>query len=152
MSKVIPVSPREQVTAKFLHSYLIALLGIAASTAVLAGLLRLRVEQLLPAVGLALAAAVALTAVGMMLDLSRPLLDWTNPQKAIKQNLNVLFAFLADIGILVALGFLASFLTKAGLSAKALMLVLFAILLALAAASAGVLLKNADRRYRDIEV
>jgi len=152
MSKVIPVSPREQVTAKFLHSYLIALLGIAASTAVLAGLLRLRVEQLLPAVVLALVAAVALTAVGMMIDLARPLLDWTNPQKAIKQNLNVLFAFLADIGILVALGFLASFLTKAGLSAKALMLVLFAILLALAVVSAGSLLKMADRRYRDIEV
>jgi len=88
----------------------------------------------------------------MIIDLARPLLDWTNPQKAIKQNLNVLFSFLADIGILVALGFLASFLTKAGLSANVLMLALFAILLVLAAASAGILLKNADRRYRDIDV
>ena len=52
------------------------------------------------AAGLALVAAVLLTAVGMIIDLARPLLDWTNPQKAIKQNLNVLLAMFADAGIL----------------------------------------------------
>jgi len=152
MSKVIPVSPREQVTAKFLHSYIIALLGIAASSFVLVLMMRLRIDDLLPAFGLALVASVALTAVGMIIDLSRPLLDWTNPQKAIKQNLNVLFGFLAEIGILVLLGFLLSFLMKTGLSANGVLLVLYAVLLVLAAASAEILLKLADRRYREIEV
>lgn len=152
LSKVIPVSPREQVTAKLIHSYLIALLGIAASTFVLAVLLHLRIDHLLPAIGLAAVGSVALTATGMIIDLARPLLDWTNPQKAIKQNLNVLFAFLADLGILVLIGFLASFLTKAGLSAGAMLTVLYAVLLALAAASVKILLKLADRRYAEIEV
>ena len=152
MSKVIPISPREQVAAKFLHSYLIALLGIGASTIVLAGMLRLGAGALLPAVGLALAAAITLTAVGMIIDLLRPLLDWTNPQKAIKQNLNVLFAFLADIGILVLLGFLAAFLGKIGLSGNIKLIVLFAVLLVLAVVSAKILVKLADRRYREIEV
>ena len=49
---------------------------------------------------LALTAGVGLTAVGMIIDLARPLLDWINPMKAIKQNLNVLIAFFADMGIL----------------------------------------------------
>jgi len=152
MSKVIPVSPREQVTAKFLHSYIIALLGIAASSIVLVLMIRLRIDDLLPAFGLAIVASVALTAVGMIIDLARPILDWTNPQKAIKQNLNVLFGFLADIGILVTLGFLLSFLMRSGLSANGPVIVLFAVLLVLAAVSAEILLKLADRRYREIEV
>jgi ABC-2 type transport system permease protein len=32
----------------------------------------------------------------MFIDLARPLLDWTNPQKAIKQNFNVFLAMLAN--------------------------------------------------------
>ena len=44
---------------------------------------------------LSLAASLTLTAVGMAIDLARPLLDWTNPQKAIKQNLNVLVEAMA---------------------------------------------------------
>ncbi len=55
--------------------------------------------------GLSLVAGVLLTVVGMAIDLARPLLDWTNPQKAIKQNLNVLLAMLADIGILTIVFF-----------------------------------------------
>jgi len=152
MSKVIPVSPREQVTAKFLHSYIIALLGIGASSIVLVLMIRIRIDDLLPAFGLALVASVALTAIGMIIDLARPILDWTNPQKAIKQNLNVLFGFLADIGILVILGYLLSFLMRIGLSANGLVIVLFAVLLILATVSAEILLKLADRRYREIEV
>ncbi|MCX6564094.1 MAG: hypothetical protein NTU60_10890 [Candidatus Aminicenantes bacterium] len=152
MSKVIPVSPREQVTAKFLHSYIIALLGIAASSIVLVLMMRLRIDDLLPAFGLAIVASVTLTAVGMIIDLSRPLLDWTNPQKAIKQNLNVLFGFLADAGILVILGYLLSFLMKAGISRNGLLAVLYVVLLVLATVSAEILLKLADRRYREIEV
>ena len=54
----------------------------------------------------------------MIIDLARPLLDWTNPQKAIKQNLNVLFATLADIGILAALAMVVIRLVKSGMSAK----------------------------------
>jgi radical SAM superfamily enzyme YgiQ (UPF0313 family) len=52
--------------------------------------------KLMVAAGLAAITGVLLTAVGMAVDLARPLLDWTNPQKAIKQNLNVLLALFAN--------------------------------------------------------
>ncbi|MCX6573840.1 MAG: hypothetical protein NTX99_07580, partial [Candidatus Aminicenantes bacterium] len=97
ISQVIPVAPREQAAAKFVHSYLVAMLGVVTASIVAAVFFHLRPAQLVPAFILSMAAGVLLTAVGMMIDLARPLLDWTNPQKAIKQNLNVLLALLADV-------------------------------------------------------
>lgn len=151
ISRVIPVAPREQAAAKFLHSYLIAMLGVVTASVVAAIVLHLRVVHLAAAAGLALVAGVLLTAVGMIIDLARPLLDWTNPQKAIKQNLNVLLAMLADIGILTAVFFGVKALIKAKLAANVVLGALFVGLTALAALSYRILLKFADRRYPEIE-
>lgn len=151
ISQVIPVAPREQVKAKFLHSYLVAALGVATATLVSAGFLHLRATHLAAAAGLALVAGVLLTAVGMIIDLARPLLDWANPQKAIKQNLNVLLAILADIAILTVLFFGVKPMIRSGWTASAVLAVLFPALAALSAASWLALLKFADRRYPEIE-
>ena len=151
ISRVIPVAPREQAAAKFLHSYLIAILGVVTASVVAAIVLHLKAVHLAAAAGLALVAGVLLTAVGMIIDLARPLLDWTNPQKAIKQNLNVLLAMLADIGILTAAFFAIRALIKAKLTANVVLGVLFVGLAALAALSYRILLKFADKRYPEIE-
>ncbi len=87
----------------------------------------------------------------MMIDLARPLLDWTNPQKAIKQNLNVLLAMCADIGILTGLYFLIRFLVRAGFSGGTILVSLFAALTALAWLGCAALLRFAEKRYREIE-
>jgi len=151
ISRVIPVAPREQAAAKFLHSYLVAVLGVVTAGVVGAVVLHLRAWHLAAAAGLALVAGVLLTVVGMAIDLARPLLDWTNPQKAIKQNLNVLLAMLADIGVLTAVFFGGKALIKAKLGTGAVLGVLFAALVLLAAASYAALLKFADKRYPAIE-
>ena len=151
LSRVIPVAPREQAAAKFLHSYLIAMLGVVTAAVVAVFVLHLKAAHLAAAAGLALIAGVLLTAVGMIIDLARPLLDWTNPQKAIKQNLNVLLAMLADIGILTALFFGARALIKAKLAANVVLSVLLVGLAALAVLSYRILLNFADKRYPEIE-
>jgi ABC-2 type transport system permease protein len=151
ISQVIPVSPREQVAAKFLHSYLLALLGTVTASAVAVWLLHLKAAHVAAAAGLSLVAGVLLTSVGMMIDLARPLLDWTNPQKAIKQNLNVLLAMCADIGILTGLFFVIRFLVKAGFSGTTVLVSLFVVLTALAGLSCAALVKFAEKRYREIE-
>ena len=150
ISRVIPVAPREQAAAKFLHSYLVALLGVATAGGVAAVMLRIKVEHVAAAAGLALVAGALLTAVGMIIDLARPLLDWTNPQKAIKQNLNVLLGMLADVGIMTAAFFAAKALMKAGLGTGAVLGVLFAALGLLAGVSYAALMRFADRRYPEI--
>ncbi len=151
ISRVIPVAPREQVAAKFLHSYLVAVLGTATASAAAVWVLHLRPAHLLAAAGLSLVAGVLLTSVGMMIDLARPLLDWTNPQKAIKQNLNVLLAMCADIGILTVLFFAVRFAVKAGASAGTVLALLYAVLAALSVVGYAALVKFAAKRYREIE-
>jgi ABC-2 type transport system permease protein len=152
MSKVIPVTPREQVLAKFAHSYLIALLGFAAAATVLVLVLHLGAPVCLVAVLLALTAGIALTAAGMIIDLARPLLDWINPMKAIKQNLNVLIAFFADMGILAVVWGITTLLVKAGVGGASLIAAVFAVLAVISALCFRFLLIFADKRYRDIEV
>jgi ABC-2 type transport system permease protein len=152
MSKVIPVSPADQVRGKFLHSYAIALLGIAASALVVLFVFHLGIEVVLAAAALALAASFVLTAVGMVIDLARPLLTWTNPQKAIKQNFNVLLAIFADFGVLFLLYLSVRFFGKLGWTGWRTPAALFVLLTALSAAAFKALTAFAARRYRDIEV
>jgi ABC-2 type transport system permease protein len=152
MSKALPVSPRDQVLAKFIHSYLIVVLGIVPAALVLLLGLRMPLGRALPAAGLALLLGILLTAVGMIIDLARPLLDWTNPQKAIKQNLNVLFSIVADIAVLFGLGFLSARALKAGMPGGTLLLILAGLLAVLSALSLALLFRFADKRYAEIEV
>jgi ABC-2 type transport system permease protein len=151
ISRVIPVPPREQIAAKFLHSYLMGILGIAAASIALFTILPLKPPLLLASTGLALAANALMTAVGMIIDLARPLLDWANPQKAIKQNLNVLLAIFADIGILTAAYFGVKTTIKLGMTGNVIIGLLYLALAGFAVLSYLALLKFADRRYRQIE-
>jgi ABC-2 type transport system permease protein len=130
----------------------VSILGTVTASAVAVAMLHIKVAQLAAAAGLSLIGGVLLTAAGMMIDLARPLLDWTNPQKAIKQNLNVLFAMCADIGILTALYFAIRFMIRAGLSNGALLAALYVVLVALSGLSYAALVKFAGKRYREIEV
>lgn len=152
MSKVIPVSPRIQVVAKFAHSYSVALLGAAAASIVLIVSFRPKADVCAEALLLALVASFALTAISMMVDLARPLLDWTNPQKAIKQNLNVLFAMLIEIAIIILLGFFSRALIKTGMRMMWLVGILLGVLVLLSASAFTLLLRFADRRYIEIEL
>jgi ABC-2 type transport system permease protein len=111
----------------------------------------LKAAHLATAAVLSLVAGVLLTTVGMMIDLARPLLDWTNPQKAIKQNLNVLLALIADVGVLTAVFFGVKALIKAKLGTNVVLGVVFVGLVVFAAASYAALLKFADKRYPEIE-
>ena len=137
--------------AKFIHSYVIGTLGCAAALAGIIIIIPINPLHLAVATGLALITDVLLTAVGMIIDLARPLLDWTNPQKAIKQNLNVLLAIFADTAIVMAAFFGIKSLSKAGVNGVVVISVLFAALGALAALSYLALLKFADKRYQDID-
>ena len=152
VSKVLPVPWRQQVAAKFFHSYLISLLGTVVAAVSAAVVLGVRAPVLLGAVLLAASAAAALTVIGLRIDLARPLLDWTNPQKAIKQNFNVFLALVVDLAAIVLCGFLASFLLSKGASGATVTVMLFAVALLAAWTGWRNLLAFADRKYPAIEV
>ena len=128
ISKVIPVAPGRQVMGKFLHSYLVAMLGVVGGSLVAGLAMGLNWRSILPAMLLALAAGVLLTAVNMAVDLARPLLDWTNPVRAIKQNLNVILAMILDAAIVFVFYHVVQFLRRAGLDGNTLIAALFAVI------------------------
>lgn len=152
ISRVIPVAPGRQVMGKFLHSYLVAVLGIVGGSLVARLAMGLGWQSILPAALLALAAGALLTAVNMAVDLARPLLNWTNPVRAIKQNLNVLLAMALDAGIVYAFYHLAQLLRRSGLDGKPLIITLFAVVALLAAAAVFLLLHFANKRYKTIAI
>jgi ABC-2 type transport system permease protein len=152
MSRVIPVSPHKQAAAKFLHSYIMGSLGVIAASAAVYAILRLRLSLLLVSLGLALIANLLITAVGMIIDLARPYLDWTNPQKAIKQNLNVLLALFADLGILTAAYFGVKMLIRFNVAGNLIIVTLYSAFAGFAALAFRALLKFADKRYGEIEI
>jgi ABC-2 type transport system permease protein len=150
ISKVIPVAPRRQVAGKFLHSYLVAVLGVLGGSLAARLALGLGWKSVLPAALLALVAGVFLTAANMTVDLARPLLTWTNPQRAIKQNLNVLLAMALDAGFVYVFYRLFLVLRRAGLDGRQLILAMFAATVLAAAGSLIFLGRIAARRYAKI--
>ncbi len=151
ISRVIPVSPREQVSAKFLHSYAIGALGILAAAVAIKFMLPVAILHLAIAAGLALITGVLMTTIGMFIDLARPLLDWTNPQKAIKQNLNVLLAMLVNAAVLATAFFGIKALLRASVPGGLILFIVCSAMLGLAAASYLALLRFADKRYSEME-
>ena len=139
------------MVAKFLHSYFIGALGVIAALFAVVFFFRVDPVHIVLAAGLALIAVVLLTATGMIIDLARPLLDWTNPQKAIKQNLNVLLSLFADAGILAAAFFGIRAMIKAGFGCTAVLSLLFTTLILFSFLACLALCTFADKRYREIE-
>lgn len=151
MSKVIPVRYWQQVLGKFVHVLTISLLGILAGSIFVQMFLKLNPLSLLLAWILAFAGAMALAGIGMTIDLFHPLLDWSSPMKAIKQNINVFASMVLDIGMIFGLGFVAMRLSRSGLTPVWLYLLLLGIILAVGGLAFFLLAKTTQRSYARIE-
>ncbi len=147
ISKVIPVDYPQQVLAKFIHCWSVALLGIVTATAVLLFGFHIPAARWLPSLALALPVTAFLTLLNLAVDLSRPLLDWISPQKAMKQNLNVLIAMLLDLGFLFLFGLLFLALGKSGLGLAGVLVILFMLAVSLAFLAFFLIRRFSLRRY-----
>lgn len=103
--KYIPIPYKIQIAGKILSGLILSSSGVLVFIIISIAMLRPTVFLLLPIIILGFLGILFLSITGIILDLRFPKLNWDNEQKAVKQNLNVLFnmliAFLI-IGILVA--------------------------------------------------
>lgn len=149
VSRSLPVPPRLQVQAKVLHCLMFVALNLVI---VLAGLAFLHLLTLSTAAFVVVGGTLASTATaygGLVVDLIRPNLRWTDPQQAMKGNMNVL---LGMIGIILLGAVFAGVATVLFLFAK--MLLLPGVLVLFAAEAYGlyrVAAALADRRYLECE-
>lgn len=107
--KMIPVSYSRQLLAKVTVGVLMALAG--ALLAVIAAIVLLLPPPwlVIPALAVLPGACVLPSSAGIIFDLLWPKLNWDNEQRAVKQNLNVLYGMLVSL-VLIAVCVLPAFL------------------------------------------
>jgi len=112
ISKVIPVPPEKLVQGKILFAAVAAAVSALPMLVLFAFALRMRpvhLAEVLVLTGLGSAVSVF---IGLLVDLARPFLTWTNPQQAVKSNLNVIIPLPVIAGLEAGLGYLALWLTR----------------------------------------
>lgn len=114
ISQLIPLSARQHIRGKLLYAFLLAALALPV---VLLGAwlwLPWRPLEIVIALGAGLILSFPMITLSLWIDLLRPYLDWDSPDKAIKQNINVLLAMLGGSVVFVGLYFWGRFLFERG--------------------------------------
>ena len=103
LSQVMPVAPREQINGKIIYSLLLSLLGYPLGVPGISFTLPLEHPGINPHQSCWNLPYFTFHTVSLLIDLLRPYLTWPNPQVAIKQNLNAVFAMVATGGLTTSL-------------------------------------------------
>lgn len=90
IQRTLPIRAEDQIYGRVLASLFIQFIGIIILIGSLSFLVRLNAINILLIFAIGLLASIPMTEIGMTIDILRPMLVWTNPQQAMKQNLNVL--------------------------------------------------------------
>lgn len=90
LQRTLPIKVEDQIIGRVLSSLAVQVLGIIALLVSLTFIVKLDILTIILVAFLGLLGSIPMTQLGMVIDILRPLLDWDNPQKAMKQNLNVL--------------------------------------------------------------
>jgi ABC-2 type transport system permease protein len=97
ISKYIPLSYKQQVLAKLLSAYILSIIGAVLLLIAAMILMPLDLALIGMILVVCLIAIAPIIEAGLLIDIFRPKLVWENEQKAVKQNLNVVFAMLFSI-------------------------------------------------------
>lgn len=103
ISRVIPVSAKEHIIGRSMTA-MVAQLCLALML-----IIGLNIGIALDLstyyyIALGLLGSIPIILSGMLIDIEKPLLNWTNPQRAVKQNMNAVFGMLAGLLITAVLG------------------------------------------------
>ena len=90
IQRTLPIKAEDQIYGRVLASLFIQLLGIVILIGSIFFVVRISPINILLILVLGLLASIPMTQIGMIIDILRPMLTWSNPQQAMKQNLNVL--------------------------------------------------------------
>jgi ABC-2 type transport system permease protein len=151
MLKNIPVAPASQVMGKFAAGYSISFISILATSVVMAVAFKVGWTAWIASLVISAAALVPICAFGLLVDLVKPKLNWTNAQEAIKQNMNVMLGMLIGLLFIAVYGVMGYALIKLTNSSLIIYSVFLAILAATAALSVSILRKTAATAFQKIE-
>ncbi|MGV8905302.1 MAG: putative ABC transporter permease subunit [Acetobacterium sp.] len=106
LTRIIPVSPRDQIMGRTASALVVQSLGVVFTLIGVYYYLPLTLISIILTVILGLVGTLPILLFGLLIDMNRPLLEWDNPQKAVKNNMNVvitLFVGMGYVGLLMAI-------------------------------------------------
>lgn len=115
VNKYLPISYMDQIIAKVLSGVLMGVIGMATLVITAVFLLHPPTYLVLLILLTGILGIIFSAFTGMILDLYNPKLNWDNEQKAVKQNLNVIFNMLIGI-VFAGLSLLVIFTLKLSLN------------------------------------
>ena len=151
ISRILPVQPRLQVIAKLMHAGLASLIIAVPISGLYYYLFTPHIIYVLAAALLGILVGAMPQLLGMLFDIWHPFLTWTNPQHAVKNNLNAVTPLILLVPSAALTYFSFGALSKM-LEGPGVLLVLVVAHLALAAVSLITLLRLADTWYQDLEI
>lgn len=107
IQRTLPIKIKDQIIGRILASLIIQILGLIAILASFIFIIKINIITIILIAVLGLLGSIPMTQIGMIIDILRPLLTWTNPQQAIKQNLNVLISMGVGTLYVGSIGYLA---------------------------------------------
>lgn len=102
IQRTLPIKVKDQIVGRVLASIFVQVIGIIILYGSLAYLGALTLEGIFIIGILGILGSIPTGEIGMIVDAYRPMLHWDNPQRAMKQNLNVLINM--GLGSLYILG------------------------------------------------
>ncbi|WP_409228758.1 putative ABC transporter permease subunit [Gudongella sp. SC589] len=140
IQRTLPIKPKVQILGRTLSSVILQVLGGVLLILGILFMVPLKVSEVIIILLFGISASIPLTMIGMVVDITRPMTGWTNPQQAMKQNLNVIISM--AIGTLYIFG--AGFLGYILLPDQSLLMILgiYAVIIFLSTAFLYKLLEN----------
>ena len=97
LSQLLPCQPREQVKAKFWYTLTVNFACTLPAFRSVNFPITFDMDRYINAGCIESVHHRVITSIGILIDVSRPYFDWEDPQRAVKNNLNVLFIMLITI-------------------------------------------------------
>lgn len=151
ISRIAPVKPEHQVLGRVIS---VLAVQIALIVFVILGInfiVPIEISTIIIPFVFGLLGSIPLIALGMIIDLKRPVLNWDNPQKAVKQNLNVLISMAIGLLYLGGLVLFTIFLLKSNISILLIYIILTIIFSVLSVIFLKILVSQIEDRFISIE-
>lgn len=114
--RVVPLKVEYQLIGKILSAILAQVLALIIILGGASFILPLKLSTIIVVTTIGILGSIPIIVISMLIDISRPVLDWDNPQKAVKQNMNVLFSMLAGMAYIAGYAILCYNASKIGLN------------------------------------
>lgn len=95
INRVLPIDERSQIIGRLMAALSLIIVANVIISSLLAFLIPIRALEILLILVLSLVISIPMILLGMLVDIIRPVLDWDDPQKAVKQNMNVLISMIS---------------------------------------------------------